>query len=461
MISVQNHLQLLNGSKILLFCLFVFGIASCGGSKKAVSKKKDTRSTKVVKNKPKKKKSSTVIDTVQWTEVSKEEFPPISEKNVEAIDTKDSYKVSLLIPFDAAKANRLTSIENDRNIYRFVNYYGGVNLALQDLEQDGISLLVNVEDSKSTENVTSILKSSSNRDADVIVGPYTNDKLKEAIQYGKENEIPVVSPWRASSKLTKNNPYYVQLRPMLDEHYYKLAESVLSRFSADQVFLIGKEGSKDKARFKYFNKVLRERNGDRTASFPEYMVNSDSLKMGETAFDSIFHVDKASVFIIPNWKGADEDFIYSCLRKLRVEKGPNTVYVFGMPIMLESERVSYDYFRNLNLHVVRSKFVDQENSKVKSFRRRYYDQYGALPTKDAYDGYDMMYYIGNKLNTYGKNFQYHLNKSADQMLQTTYRIDQEVVKSSSELGMKGKVNYFANKHLDIIRFDGTKFVRVR
>ncbi len=459
MTLAPNLQRRLNGSSFfLLILVLIIGISSCGGPKEVARTK--PRTTKPVRKKP---KSKAKVDTVKWTKVSKEEFPPITEEsgNKETLDKKDSYKISLMIPFDAAKGNNLTKIKHDANVHRFVNYYAGVTLALEDLEDEGASLLVNVEDSKSTESIKSILNNSNNRDADMIIGPYSKNALNEAIDFGKKNSIPVVSPWRASDNPTDDNPYYVQLRPKLKQQYKKITESVLSKFSPDQVFLIGRDIKSDKARFKYFNQALREETGNPGAKFDEFLVEEDSLKLGETAFDSIFYMDKPTVFILPNWKGADEDFIYSCLRRMRVEKGMGKVFVFGMPILLESERIGYDYFKNLHLHVVRSKFVDLKSRAVQSFRSRYYNQFGALPTKDAYDGYDVMLYLGRMITKYGKNFQFFLDKDPEQMLQTTYQVEKVMMESDRDISKKNNVKFFENTYLDIIRFNGYDFVRDR
>lgn len=189
----------------------------------------------------------------------------------------------------------------------------------------------------------------------------------------------------------------------------------------------------------------------------EFMLIQDSIDMGETAFDSIFVEDKTNVMIIPNWSYEDEAFIYGALRRLSVEKGMAKVVVYGMPIMIESEKINFDYYNSLNMKVARSKFVDERDGDVIRFKRDFVNTYGALPTDDAYEGYDNLMYIGRNLNEYGKNFQFYLNKDEGYYLQAKYNVTPTIIDSPDD--RLEKINYFENKNVDIIEFKNNIFVR--
>jgi hypothetical protein len=307
-----------------------------------------------------------------------------------------------------------------------------------------------------------VLPSSISSETDVMIGPYKRSNLRIAAETAEQNQIPLVSPWQASNTIAKDNPYYVQLRPNLDEHYYSIFEDIKSNYDdLENVYILGRLSSpkdKDGKRTNKLQKMAKDVWGESDENhLQEYMLIQDSIDMGETAFDSVFVENKTNVMIIPNWSFEDEAFIYGALRRLSVEKGMSKVVVYGMPIMIESEKINFDYYYSLNMKVARSKFVDEKDGDVIRFKRDFVGKYGALPTDDAYEGYDNLMYIGRNLYQYGKNFQFFLHKDQGYYLQAKYSVEPSRLDSPDD--RMEKINYFENKNVDIIEFKNNRFAR--
>lgn len=452
MISVLNHHPLSSGNKFLFaFVGILLFFASCSTSKTVI--KKQNPDKKVLIEKPNGPVTEQKIDTVKWTEVTEEEAPPIINETPSApgLDKKSQYNISLLMPLDANKLSTSSDPSSALNDNKFINFYAGAMLAFEILESEGVSLNINVYDNKS-QNIDNLLSGYELRDSDLIIGPRDTDELKKVANFGKEREISVVSPWKASSRITSENPYYIQLIPGLYDHYYKIAEHAAANFSNDQVIILGRN-SADKKRFKYFQQEQ---------PFQEFMVNEDSLMVGETAFDSLMvDVTETTAFIIPNYSSKDERFVYNCLRKLNIEKGMKKIVVYGMPLMKDSDQTTYNFYTSLNMHICLSKFVDPDDPEVINFERAYYQRYSALPTSDAYEGYDVMTYVGRSLNKYGRNFQFHLEEDDDNYLQTSYNLEKIFKSQDMDKENFDNINYYGNKYLDIIAFKQKSFKRLR
>jgi len=161
--------------------------------------------------------------------------------------------------------------------------------------------------------------------------------------------------------------------------------------------------------------------------------------------------------IIPNYSYNDEEFIYSCLRRLSAEKGGRSLSVYGMPIMYDSDKIDFDFYHSLQMKVVMSDFVDQDHGKIREFRREFLDMFGEIPTDEAVKGYDMMLYIGRNLINNGKNFQYYLENDSASYLHSIYEIRKAKSEDSPVANDPAKFDYFENKHLDIIEFRGNKW----
>ncbi len=461
MTLAPSRRQLLNGNRalFLVFIIITSLFISCGSSKDTLA---STR-TRPTKKKPKRAPKNAKIDIINWTVIDEKTHPPINESTKVSSVMKDIYNVSLFLPFNAERTSSLNDIKKDAKANKFVNYYAGVLLGLKDLDKDGIRLNVNVEDSEAAgTNFHSQLRSNDARSADVIIGPYDKENLKLVAQHGIDNKIPVISPWQARKSITSENPYYINLRPFLSSHYHRITDHIVEHFDTDQVYLVGRDhNTKDHGRFRYFQSHLHNELDRPDERFNELSVSTDSLMTGVFAFQQIFKKNRTTVLIIPNWMGADEEFIYQCLRRIRVEKGLNDVVVYLMPLMFESNRLDYDYYKNLNLRIVRSKFVNIKDGEVRDFRRNFYSMYDAFPTADAYDGYDMIRFVGQGLQKYGKNFHQEFEGHEFQGLQTKYKVIPESIDSDSGPGAREVTNYYINDYyLDIIGFDGNGFSRI-
>jgi len=443
----------LNGNSILVI-LLVFLLASCGGSKKTPTKTKSRKKPTVQKTKPRPVKRSDVkVDRKDWRKDKEKKDKEKEQETAEGYIMKDVYNVTLFIPFDVASSGGdISPISN-----KFINYYAGVTLALRELEQEGLNLNLKVYDSK--ERFDSKLNEKSNESADVIIGPYDTERLKKVAAFGKEHKIPVISPWKASKKITKQNPYYIQLSPNPSDHYKKITDHINENFSPDQVFLLARDNNKDETLTKYIQRY--HQSSSKRDAYNEFTVNEDSLQVGDNAYDSLFVMNRPTVFVIPNYSSKDENYIYNCVRRISTEKELHQVYVYGMPILLDTDKITYDYYKNLGIRTCGAKFVNRSNSDVVNFERQFFNEYNGLPTDDAFEGYDMMKFVGIGLLNYGQHFQKHFLNEDFKSLQTIYNISGLEPDEEMSLENEPAVEYYQNMHLDIIQYQADGFKRIR
>lgn len=454
MISVLSRQLRLSGSKGILFLALIVALASCGSSKQSISKSRSSNKVKKTKSTKKTRKNTrTKRDTVQWKEVdtrlkkkkSKLDKPDFSSGK------KDHYEVALMIPLDSksAKGNK-----------RMINYYAGVKMALDQLDQEGANLTLHTVDASTMGSVTSRLRDLKRNDVDVIIGPYSKKDLKTAADFAKSEQITMVSPWIAlSSKTIKSNPYYVQMRPSQLDHYEAMIADISDKYKPSQVVLLGQEmNSTDRKRSKYLQKLARAyyKSSDRKP-LKEYYIRKDSLMESRMLYIDYLQPKETTVFVIPQTNSRDEDFVYGAIRRLTAEKGESNVIVYGMPIVMDSDRITFDNYHGTNAHVVTSSFIDSEEQKNKDFKSKYFARYGAVPREEAYEGYDMMLYVGRALMKHGSNFQHRMSKPYDDLLQTTISLNPKHKGGSESIGKN--IDFFMNTHIDVVKFEDSRFVR--
>lgn len=457
MISAPNLLQQLNGNNMraIILYLSLFLLASCSGTKKGTtSRSKTVKPTKRTTTKNTAQRGTGKVDTIYWTEIDRtKEY----EKTIEDLDLekRQLYNVVMFLPLELESASINDANIKESELGTFTQFYAGSLLALKQLESEGVRLDVRVMDSESGKFEAKLQDC---RDADMIIGPRNTEQLKVTANFGKINEIPVISPWKSGSKLSKDNPYFIQLPSGQKDHYNRIVEHAKSEFRDDQIFLLGRKKKKDLAYMGYLQSVAAaiNQNGN-PKPLKEFYIEEDSLRIAESAFDSIFFKDRTSVFILPNWSfREDEEFVYNTVRKMSGEKGLMDVVLYGMPILLESDKVNFEHYRNLRMRICRSSYVDRSAPKVQNFIKNYFANYDDFPSEEAFEGFDALMFLGRQINQYGKKFQYFLDNYEQELIQTEYDV-QKVFKPNAGDSFDD-IQYFQNKHLYILTFEKDKFV---
>jgi len=457
--SVQNLLQLLNGSKKLrpgciVASLFLLFLSAENGftSSRMLCLLTDTIPVSIEA-----RTSHLSIDTVQWRDVT-DQMPPISDEIITEHDSKahsvqrTSYGIQFLIPFGAsALADPVSS--------RFVHFYAGVLLAIDLLNEEGISLKVKVTDVGEKEagwknNISEIFKGK----PDIVVGPLERDDIKIMMDSCLSRKATLISPWYSFTKLQEENPYYIQLKPNLRAHFEKMVEETTARYQKGEVVIVGRKNKDTEAWIQYFQEKAVQLAGAENF-YNVYYVHNDSISKGPTAFYRLFKNPDIKAIVLPNFSFSDEQWLYNVVRRLAAEKPLYPVDVYGMPVLYESELIETDILSALNMSIVTTEFVDDYDEGVKNFKRLFLETYGEIPVADAVRGYDLMVFIGRNLSRYGPLFQKSLGNKAFRGLQSTFvfrgpETVMPVTAKSSELPL-----FYDNSFLELIRFENNRWTR--
>ncbi len=478
MILAPNLLQRSNGSKIVAF-LFIFLLAfGCDTSKKAKTAKSNTEELDPIRGKkrynPKTgkyeyvKEEDTKLDTVAWRP-SKTEAPPIQssteiveeavaepEQGVGVSENFSSYNIAVMLPFLTDKYTQTGRIPDKSSLA--INFYAGMKLAANVLSREGIQLNISVHDTRADEtNVKYLLERNDVGKADVIIGPVKKSNLKRVAEFAKMNRKVLVSPIYPG-KVTEDNPFYLRVSPSLKIHCETIMAHALERVPAEQIVLVVRNKSAEQKRLRYFQDAYRGIMGYSAPKIKEFIVTDPTADYGEMEVTPYILPDKETVFIVPSW--SNELFVYSLLRKLDIARMNSPVTVYGMPQWEDYERVSFDYYERLNLHISSNICVDTNAPDIVSFRRSFFDYYGTAPTKDAYKGYDLLLYVGRKLKEHGNKFQLHIEEEDDEYLHTDYAFRRTIKAEAASSEDYENVDYFENKHVNILNFKGYVFRKI-
>ena len=459
MISAQNHHQLLSGNSFFwVICICIF--CSCNPSKKVID-----NSTKPKDQVPQVSK----VDTIIWKEDTTAP-PPIKSDEIVNGDTngsdadpkmipesekKNAYNISVLFPF-YSKTYISSDKRSKQKSLRAIQLYGGMQLAMEKLEKENTSLNFNIYDTEGNVSQTkSILNQSEIYSADLIFGPFRSDNLKVGSEVAMQIKRPLISPMNPSDRITEENPYFVQMKPSFSAHIQAITDHVLKDHLPQQVVVVARDKNVERNRIQLFQDALAQnkktKSGDR---FREYLVSDYGNEFENMDFTNFITEGVETVFIVPSW--STESFINNVLRKIRLVKGANEVIVYGMPQWKEFERISYDDYDALQVHVSSDNRLDKQQQNIQNFAKAYFYKFGESPNEDAYFGYDMTLCIVKNMIKYGNQFQLKLDNAPYNGLASVF--DFEKVYNLEEEGFEtAPLKMIENKHVDILKFSEFTF----
>jgi len=123
-------------------------------------------------------------------------------------DKNKIIRIAFLLPF------MLDQEKKDAGIDRFVDFYQGALIAIQEAKQKGISFeIYSYDTEKSEEKLTEVLSNSELKTMDLIIGPAFSNQVSQIGDFARENRINTLIPFTAKVPDIETNPYLFQFNP--------------------------------------------------------------------------------------------------------------------------------------------------------------------------------------------------------------------------------------------------------
>jgi ABC-type branched-subunit amino acid transport system substrate-binding protein len=470
MILVQNHRQRLNGNNLIAFVFILLLSASCGilnpekGGKSAPPDSVPTQAEKTVSiYNPRTGQyeevpaSEVIIDTLSLRDITEISIPPITESDLSISgEKKSSYHFSLMMPFNAIKYQNISNPVDPRG-RRFIQYYAGARLAVDDLMQSGIRIDMHVYDTEeSSSKVRSLLNDPNVKSSDVIIGPYRTENIEAVSAFSKENQIVCVSPWIPGFEVPGNNPQLLQMTPGLEAHADAIFEHIEANYPRTVVYIVSRNSEREMNRLTMF-KDAYQRIFSEPDSLKELMINDNTSDLQNTDWLSIFEKPERAIFVIPYYSRGDEGFVNSVLRKIHAERLEKEIIVFGMPQWMSFRNMNYDYLEALQAHLSTISYTDRYHHKYKNFSSRFFDRYGIVAEDPAFQGYDLISFLGKAISENGTMFLPKLKNELSSEINLGFDIRPVYENRSPDQSDLQVPKYFENRGIRILKFYNQDF----
>lgn len=306
---------------------------------------------------------------------------------VSKIKNYETKNIAIMLPF---KLNRVNAdsvydakkkIENDNFLGTSLDFHSGVLMAVDSLKKLGISLKVDVYDTKNElSEVSNLLSTKNIEDADAVIGPLMTKNFERVASHLKGKNIPVISPNLKDLKLSEN---VFQSMPSSALLKTKMISFVKADSTKSHVIIIA-----DAKNSAISNAIKREvgtasqihSRKDKEGKDSYYVLESDivgKLKPGK----NIIFLETENYTFVSN--------VTSILNSLNNDDTKIVLATTNMNAAFENDEISNYHLSNLNFHfpTVSKTYNEDDNN---GFAREYKKKYGATPNKTAVRGFDLM-----------------------------------------------------------------------
>ena len=387
MISVQNHLQPLSGSKYIIVILMALYLSACS-----------PRVQTVTKNAPSKEK----------------------EKVEEVIKPPKKFKeatVSLLVPFNLQEfqSKPVTKAEIEKHAMA-IDFYQGFKLGIDSAASFGLSFKLLVHDTReTTQQLDALLKSNFLEGSHLLVGPVFPEGLKYMATYSRQRNLPMVSPLAASQPAEFANPNLISIVNNIDLHAARIGDHITKKYKAQQTtaVLISTKNPSDEVLGKPLRTYFSSQRGQ-AIPFEEY---ASVFTMEMKALKTRKYVVMVS--------SSDFKFVAATLDKLnKMKKAGFNIELYGHPDWLK-QNYNIEKLQSLNTVITSSYKVNYKSAAVIDFIKKYRKAYQFEPGEFAFKGFDIGFYFGREFARHGDDYLKHLTKDQYKGLHNSFSFIQD------------------------------------
>lgn len=360
---------------------------------------------------PSVKEDSEVTPAAQSETQSIAVIPIELERSSEVYDD-GPYVISVVLPLNAS---RLT---DNMNAYA-ADFYAGVLTAAGQLKEEGLMehFVINTVDLSQYSSSWEMIADGALKGSELIIGPISERDLQPVASFAKIRHIPVVSPLDLNTaSLADGNPYFYLFPPQSDlalAHQIDKMSGNSLQDTTSSITIIYESGTDSTDLTLETFAELRD-NGLQFNTFTYDFLRGRGI---DSLMSLSLNPRCLNKVLIPSM---NEAFITDALRNLNLIKSSRNykVEVYGLSRWKNFETIESNYLHALDLRLAMSYYTDYNDSLTVEFINRYREAFNTEPTSFSYQGYDILTFFVEAMNTYGKDFPAAIKNERKSLLQS-------------------------------------------
>lgn len=372
---------------------------------------------------------------------------------------KPVYSVAIFLPFkldkfdaELLKCPTLGDCKPYMPTIRAVEFYQGVEMAIDSMQKAGLSLNVHVYDTQAdTSIMKELLAKPEMKNVDMMFGPLAAATQKVAADFAWKNQIQLISPVNSTNKLLFKNPYVTKAVASAPTQVKAMARYVVDTFGTANVVLFDDKSAND---HHYFAKVFKKEFSEMTMGMNTYRDTLAVIEKGYKLKNLYGYLNRegVNVLIVPSRNIGYVSSFLTDLNKVKNDHGMRNAsfVVFGLEDWMKFEQLDYNYINNFNVHITASKYLDFQSDETLDFISKFRKKHGNDPGVHSYMGFDvMMQHLAGLLN-YGSGFASRLNNIQLDHLHINFKF-----------APVGEGSGYENQSVYILAYENYKLVKKR
>lgn len=296
-----------------------------------------------------------------------------------------------------------TGANIDQRSDSFLEFYEGVLLAIDSLQQKGMKIELYVFDATNQKMINALLQLDVFRELNLIIGPVYPELQESVASFAAKNRIPMVSPLASTGNFEVNNSYYFKVNPTREYQIEQTANYIADEFSNKNFVFLPMSGSSNSPEAK-----LAELGKSKLLAARQSVNNGESLyheysfqKQGLNPVKPLLDETGENIFIIPTDNEAQVSVAVTNLNSL-AEK--YDVVLIGTSNLTKLKSIQTENYHHVRLRYLSPYFIDYTRPLVRRFVSQYRETFSGEPSQFSYQGFDVAYYFLSALFRYGKDF---------------------------------------------------------
>ncbi len=341
------------------------------------------------------------------------EAPAIRERVSSEVVT-----ISLMMPLHLNKLNEISTTKfdvdqrgkKDYKSFEFIQFYEGIQMALAELENRGVSVRLNVVDVVD-ENEATIRQAYTGHNvaqSDLLIALLQRRGFETVATMARADRLFTVNPLSTREQIIEGNPYVVKYMPSTNGKAKALISAIRSQYSGAPLFLLT-SGAKEEEPAKVAWETL-------LASVNQPYTLLDWTRQ-QSKLSTVLKGDRPAVVVSLYERGKEKNRIQTnlMLNRLNALKSNTPVLVTMNNLVRDMADVDFTQLQNCSYHFVYPVYLDYNNAAHKNFIDKFKEQYKTEPQGEfAGAGYDVMLYFATALHQTGTEFwsTLHVNRPA-------------------------------------------------
>ncbi len=239
----------------------------------------------------------------------------ITKKEIVKKDVK-TIKIAYLLPF------MLNDEKSDPFIDRFIDFYAGSLLAINEAKEKGISLEIFVYDTEKSDNkIIDVLNYPELKTVDLIVGPALSNQVSRVAEFAKDNKINTLIPFTAKVPELEENPYLFQFNPGTESELVLSKEILTGKYKKANLIFAEILGISSNDEGRIWADVLKKELSKEERAFSTLKL----ITAEDANFNTVLKKDENNIVI---FNSDNFDLIYPFMNTLLVAQKNHKIELF-------------------------------------------------------------------------------------------------------------------------------------